>query len=1223
MLRAFSLALLLATLGAFGPQSVAAQSDVPNCGTVLTKAGAKDAVEALKVLGTGACARPPYYINIKPHIIRRSDGTGGLTLTELNDALDDINAAYASMEMIFDYLQVDYIDDDEYFNEVRGSEYEDLRLINAVSAAVNIYFVPDLAFCGLASYPNAPIQGVLIQNDCVGVPYEATIVHEIGHHFWLLHTFDDVNGTECVDGSNCATAGDLVCDTPAEPPVAFLGANFDFNCDYFGAPTDPPSCGENPYNPDGTQFMTYNVNNSSGCRNNFSPGSQQRVLDVMFVYRPEYINAGPSSNWAVTAVSSSGNTRALSSADVNGDGYPDLHATREQTDFLLGDPPNELYYGGASGLSSSGLGEPVGDKGDGYATAWADFDNDGDPDLVFANKLVIGGGFDPRKIRLSRTVKHNGCPSACSFTLLGSPYNGDMETAAWADIDIDGLVDAYLGGTEHRLLSNSGSSFTDVAAGSGINVALDVAFATFVDYDNDRDPDLMLVPTTGNPILYQNDGTGAFTDVTPSAFSFSVSVAEWLDYDNDGNLDVYFGRTGATNILLRNNGAGSGWSFSDVSAVAGVGHDGTTTALVALDYDADGHIDLYVVDATQCNYLYRNLGNGSFADATESIILGRVGDAAAVAADFDLDGRDEIAVAGGSSLTILDNLTSGNGNHWLSIELVGRGAGHSNRNGIGARIEVTANGVTQSREVSGGDGFDQDHVVNTFGLGASSSATQITVRWPSGAEQTIHDVTGGRLIRINEPFHGSIAASKTWSGIVYLDGDVNIEAGVELTVDAGTTVYVAGDDDGGVEFQPFFNTQVEIHIVGSMVVNGSAASPVEFRSAASSPTEMDWAYIQPLNGSLTMTYTTLRDSEWGITALGDATSAFVIDECVFVGNQSADFRTFGSPATVSVTNSDFILGYGTAIEVRSPNAVIVGNTITGSAHAGYGIKLIENATAVIDNNTIVDPTSSRLITGISLLKGSSTVTNTIISGCNKGIEVRDGTHTIGELDGGNEIADCTYGIWVRCSGPGLCPPSCGTLDVTVRYTEIHDNQDGVYSIRNAVIDLGQSGGYGNNTIRDNTGDCVWTNVDATCVPNTIAAVGNYWGSCAAPTCTSGSVDTSEYLCGPPSSSAVGDDPVAEGAVPKRTALLRATPNPFNPTTTINFELAEASAARIAIYDVAGRLVRDADLGTRPAGRHSWVWDARSRNGVELSSGVYFVVLEAGSLVDRQKVVLLK
>jgi hypothetical protein len=168
--------------------------------------------------------------------------------------------------------------------------------------------------------------------------------------------------------------------------------------------------------------------------------------------------------------------------------------------------------------------------------------------------------------------------------------------------------------------------------------------------------------------LYRNRGDGTFEDVTGQAklgaeghFSMGVSVG---DYDNDGYPDIYASNYGP-NILYRNNRDGS---FTDVTERAGVGDPRCSVSAVWLDYDRDGFLDLYVGNyieldpkynlyyapdgfpgplsyAGQPDTLYRNRGDGTFEDVTESAGVANPGRAMSVAAaDYDGDGFGDIYV---------------------------------------------------------------------------------------------------------------------------------------------------------------------------------------------------------------------------------------------------------------------------------------------------------------------------------------------------------------------------------------------------------------------------------------------------------------------------------------------------------------------------------------------------------------------------------------------------
>ena len=215
-----------------------------------------------------------------------------------------------------------------------------------------------------------------------------------------------------------------------------------------------------------------------------------------------------------------------------------------------------------------------------------------------------------------------------------------------------------------------------------------------------------------------SSGSGSLVDITgpagiPTTLHGRSVVA--ADFDNDMDLDLYVLTTrdshNTDNVLLENQGKGA---FTPVPAGAAAGSaDGIGDSAVSLDYDRDGRVDLFLVNGA-ASLFSRNGSPGAFADDGPAQLLRNV---------------------------------SANQNQWLAIELVGTA---SNREGIGARIEVVAGGVTQVREHGGGmHRYSQNHGIH-FGLGRNQVATTVTVRWPSGAVSVRTNVLAGQFLRIVE-----------------------------------------------------------------------------------------------------------------------------------------------------------------------------------------------------------------------------------------------------------------------------------------------------------------------------------------------------------------------------------------------------------------------------------------------------------------------------------------
>ncbi len=240
-------------------------------------------------------ANGSYCVPIAAHIVRKSDGTGGLPLSQLDQAMLDANSYFADTGISFYLLSVDYIDDDDYYYNVNtNAEINALKGENVVADAINIYFTENLSnenggLCGLSSFTTSAVQGIAMANDCTGLASNpSSYPHEIGHYFDLYHTHETAFGAELVDGTNCGAAGDLLCDTPADPTLVTGGAgqNIDTNCNYYGTETDANG---DSYNPDTSQLMSYAFKT---CRTTMSPQSEARALATLLAFRANHLNRG-------------------------------------------------------------------------------------------------------------------------------------------------------------------------------------------------------------------------------------------------------------------------------------------------------------------------------------------------------------------------------------------------------------------------------------------------------------------------------------------------------------------------------------------------------------------------------------------------------------------------------------------------------------------------------------------------------------------------------------------------------------------------------------------------------------------------------------------------------------------------------------------------------------------------------------------------------------------
>lgn len=247
------------------------------CGTVVT---AKQIRAERERLAWGGYARlepqanRPYQIPLTIHIVRRDDGTGGFSLDNLQTAMQGLNQLWLPVGIQF-YQRgaVDYINNDYYFVMLYDQSHRDeLRQVNPVADTINVYFTNLTYYCGESTFSAFPVQGVLMDNECGEIG--RVFAHEIGHYFDLYHTHEIKFGTECPSGSNCSTAGDLLCDTAADPELDVTTVTE--ACVWTGTTTN--NCSMFPYNPPTRNLMSYSRRT---CINQFTIEQTIKALNIL------------------------------------------------------------------------------------------------------------------------------------------------------------------------------------------------------------------------------------------------------------------------------------------------------------------------------------------------------------------------------------------------------------------------------------------------------------------------------------------------------------------------------------------------------------------------------------------------------------------------------------------------------------------------------------------------------------------------------------------------------------------------------------------------------------------------------------------------------------------------------------------------------------------------------------------------------------------------------
>lgn len=240
--------------------------------------------------GRFQAAQNSYIIGIYLHVMRNSDGTGGQTQTEVNTAFNTLVSDYRPYNITFELLGTDEINDNTYNNQTNfttdnnGDGKFDNFTVNSHSNAIDIYlFGNDKLNFGLAS--NIPGTALVIGGNAFGINLASSHVlsHEVGHCLGLFHTF---HGTwiyeafgscpELANGSNGATCGDFVADTPADPARIFdCGSQGTCTWNCSGSYVDANG---QQYNPDTHLFMAYTFPN---CMNHHTQGQVSRMLSTI------------------------------------------------------------------------------------------------------------------------------------------------------------------------------------------------------------------------------------------------------------------------------------------------------------------------------------------------------------------------------------------------------------------------------------------------------------------------------------------------------------------------------------------------------------------------------------------------------------------------------------------------------------------------------------------------------------------------------------------------------------------------------------------------------------------------------------------------------------------------------------------------------------------------------------------------------------------------------
>jgi ASPIC and UnbV/FG-GAP-like repeat len=411
-----------------------------------------------------------------------------------------------------------------------------------------------------------------------------------------------------------------------------------------------------------------------------------------------------------------------------------------------------------------------------------DYNNDG-----FMDVYIPRGAWLPIAMRPS-LLRNNGIGTFTDVTQqagLLDPVNSN--SAGWADYDNDGWLDLFVccERQPNRLYHNrKDGTFEEVASWAGLySKGPPYRFCkgqAWIDFDNDDYPDLFVNNLNGYADLYRNNRNGTFSEVTMTMGvdgpMDGFSCWAW-DYDNDGWLDLFancYDRTMAEvvkgllgqphslkpNKLFRNRG---GNSFEDKTKEAGLDMVFAAMGSNYGDFDNDGFLDFYLGTGEPSfatlvpNRMFKNVGGQRFAEISGTSGTGHLQKGHGVACgDWDRDGDVDIFIQTGGAVNgdkyhniLFQN--PGQGNHWLTVKLVGK---KTNRAAIGARIKVVTAGenpLTVHRHVSSGSSFGANPLQQTIGLAKAKRVALLEIHWPtSGTTQVFRDIAADQAIEVTE-----------------------------------------------------------------------------------------------------------------------------------------------------------------------------------------------------------------------------------------------------------------------------------------------------------------------------------------------------------------------------------------------------------------------------------------------------------------------------------------